>query len=109
MPNYGTYAICPYFVSEDMLSIRCEGIVQENNATNVMRFKNSGMKKTWLKRYCESYQYGKCPYASILESAYDDLGQVRVVTRAKPIEIRAPVRKAKVKDKNIKGQLTFKF
>lgn len=73
MPNYGTYAICPYFVSEDLLSIRCESIVKENNATNVMRFKNTGMKKAWLSRYCETYQYGKCPYAKILEERYQEV------------------------------------
>lgn len=72
MPNYGTYAICPYFQSEDMLSIRCEGIVKENNSTNVMRFKNSGLKKAWLKRYCETYQFGKCPYAKVLENNYQE-------------------------------------
>lgn len=72
MPNYGTYAICPYFVSEDILSIRCESIVQENNATNVMRFKNAGQKKAWLKRYCETYHYCDCPYAKILEERYQE-------------------------------------
>ena len=75
MPNYGTYAICPYFVSEDPLSIRCEGIVKENNATNVMRFKNSGIKKAWLKKYCETHQYSKCPYAIILENKYQEVKQ----------------------------------
>ena len=69
MPNYGTYAICPYFQTEDPLHIKCEGIVQLNKVDTefVMRFSSKEQKKEWLQEYCETYHYGKCPYAIILE------------------------------------------
>lgn len=73
MPNYGTYAICPYFISEDPIRLRCEGIVKENNATNVMYFKNANQKKAWLEKFCETHQYGKCPYAKILNNKYQEV------------------------------------
>ena len=75
MPNYGTYAICPYFMSEDLTGIRCEGIVKENNATTVMRFRNSKAKKAWLDKYCEKREYCNCPYAKILEKKYQEAMQ----------------------------------
>lgn len=113
MTNYGTIAVCPYFVLEDPLRIKCEGIIQLNEAATeyVMRFPSSNQKKEWLKGYCETHQYKNCPYAEILEQAYDDQGKsVRAIAKRR-LELRAPVKRAnkKVKSKGIKGQLTFKF
>lgn len=106
MPNFGTYAICPFYISEDMLTIRCEGIVPENNSTYVMRFKDTRMKKAWLDKYCETYGYCNCPYAAILESSYDDQGQFKIKTR--PSTISAPAKKTSGKKyKNIEGQLSL--
>jgi hypothetical protein len=98
MPNYGTYAICPYFETEDPLHIKCEGIVKLNkvNTEFVMRFPSKDKKKDWLKEYCETYQYGKCPYAAIIENAYDNSGKCRVIhTSPRPVEIVAPIKKLK--------------
>ena len=72
MPNYGTYAICPYFSTEDVLHIKCEGMVQQNSAVNVMKFATLERKKEWLHKYCETYQYGLCPYAAIKDRQYEE-------------------------------------
>jgi len=79
MPNYGTYAICPYFSTEDTTAIKCDGIVElkDIDARNVMRFCNKRSKEAWIGKYCESYQYLECPYAAILEGQYNEAGQKR--------------------------------
>lgn len=76
MPNYGTYAICPYWQSEDPLRIKCEGIIKLNRAHTefVLRFPTKGNKKAWMAEYCESFQYCSCPYASIIEAQIEDQG-----------------------------------
>jgi hypothetical protein len=74
MPNFGTYAICPYFETEDQTAIKCEGIVQLNQVDTVyqLRFPNKTRKKDHLQMYCETYQYGKCPYAAVLNKSYEE-------------------------------------
>lgn len=76
MSNFGTYAICPYFLSEDNITIKCEGVVQLNqtDASYHVKFENKDMKKNWIHNYCESRDYLKCPYAALLESNYDKQG-----------------------------------
>jgi hypothetical protein len=104
MPNYGTYAICPYFCSEDAVTIKCEGIIQFNrvDATYHVRLPNKEMKKAWLRSYCESRNYLSCPYAALMEKCYDDTGKsIRDLIRSTHIKVR--------KSKDIKGQLSLKL
>jgi hypothetical protein len=74
MPNYGTIAICPFFQAEDPLKIKCEGVIQLNKAKTefVMCFPSGARKKEWLSGYCETFQYGLCPYAAVLTKNYEE-------------------------------------
>ncbi len=87
MPNYGTYAICPYFVSEDPTTIKCEGIVKYFQAESLyhIKFPDKECKKYFMKCNCESWEWKNCPYASLLEQSYDDTGNSRTVKK-KPIK-----------------------
>lgn len=121
MPNYGTYAICPYFQSEDPLRIKCEGIIKLNkaNTETVLRFPSSKIKKDWISRYCEAAEYGKCPYAAILNRKYEKIYPTGQISKPEAIKVKpesvAPKnsstvkKKKRPKDKNIKGQMRFEF
>ena len=114
MPNYGTMAVCPFFDTEDAITIKCEGIIQSNqaDATYHFRFANKIKKKEWLQKYCEKHTYLTCPYAALVNSSYDESGKSlrALVKNPSPSYIRAPVQRAKVKkSKDIKGQLSFRF
>ena len=104
MPNYGTYAICPYFQSEDPTTIKCEGIVQliQAEALYHVRFPNKECKKHFMRCYCENNDnWDKCPYAALLESTYDEAGNV---TKAK-VKRRILIRRNPDKKIEIDGQL----
>lgn len=84
MPNYGTYAICPYFTTEDDTVIKCEGIVALDgiDTRTFMRFRSKKNKEQWRGMYCETYQYLKCPYADILDKQFNEAGNYIGLSRA---------------------------
>lgn len=109
MPNYGTYAICPYFSNEDAVTIKCEGVTPLGDADTHyhVRFHDGKEKKKFLHQYCESRDYLKCPYAALLESAYDDSGKC---SKPKVQKVFVKENKSKKsKSKQITGQYSFTF
>jgi hypothetical protein len=102
MPNYGTYAICPYFNTEDPISIKCEGIIKltQGEALYHIKFPDKKCKKHFMRQYCESHCWCNCPYAALLESSYDDTGSIRHTIKRKIIIS---------KSREYEGQLTLKL
>lgn len=68
MPNktINVEALCPFFHTESVKSVTCEGIVGENTVT---RFSYSAQKVTHEKNYCTS-AYDSCPIYKANMSKY---------------------------------------
>lgn len=67
MPNYGTYALCPFFESERDKKIICKGMsCMCKDVLTALEFDSKENKKAWLKKHCETFRYEKCPYYSVL-------------------------------------------
>lgn len=62
--------ICPFFVRESELTITCEGMAV--GAECVQRFSAADGKRAHQTRYCESFQFKKCPWAAMLEKEAEE-------------------------------------
>ena len=68
MANYGTQdVICPYYVNETNREIICEGVI---NNTCSQPFRSQKNKNIFKDKYCNSFNYKKCPYSEMLEQLY---------------------------------------
>ena len=64
---------CPFFRMPKegrKNSIRCEGI--DDAQVMELIFSHTQKKKDWLKKYCNTYSYLKCPYAKLLDEAWKE-------------------------------------
>ena len=67
-------AICPYFLRVNTLKngraiIACEGIVGQTETFNMFRSKKA--MERWSQENCETYRYGKCRIAQMLDMKYE--------------------------------------
>lgn len=66
-------AICPYFLRSTVQANRravvvCEGII--TGTENLVTFRSKRHMESWMGKCCETYDYGKCPVARIIEEKY---------------------------------------
>lgn len=62
--------ICPFYrKTRSTQSIVCEGYYDKQ--TFAVMFQNSGEIKFWLKNYCCTYGYMRCPHAKSICEQYD--------------------------------------
>lgn len=68
MEEYGCQnVICPFFRGYENTKIYCESVVEDaHKIETVHRFQNKYLKQNHAIKYCESYNYEKCAYASYL-------------------------------------------
>lgn len=62
MANSQYYVFCPYYKVEKKESISCEDICRQ--------FGSLEERNGWMKMYCASWEWEKCPYAIDLTEAY---------------------------------------
>lgn len=62
MPQSNHYVICPYFKNEFNKCISCEDVRRS--------FCSHSEKHMWMKMYCDSWEWEKCPYAVDMAEAY---------------------------------------
>ncbi len=60
-------ALCPFFISESVKSITCEGIIGEQNVT---RFNSEQEKKLHQGKYCTKRDYENCEICKVLLEKY---------------------------------------
>jgi hypothetical protein len=66
MNNLAKYVVCPYFRSDQLGKILCEGI--QKNAYIHLVFQNSNDKKPYMQRYCFSMEnYKNCRICDMLD------------------------------------------
>ena len=109
MPNNTRMPICPYFRDEKNLSISCEDVYRD--------FDNLKKKYSWMDTYCDTWDWGQCPYAIDLNEMYEriDKGadmeqeqmkhQIEAMSRelkGKSIKLGKANRRLEAKDKEIR-------
>lgn len=62
MPKYTVYKICPYYIDENKKSISCEDCCRS--------FRSPKAKYKWMNKYCDTWEWEKCPWAIDLTEAY---------------------------------------
>lgn len=64
--------ICPFYKCEDESGIVCEGIVP-HTSIKVIQNKphNKAYKRQYKETYCDTFQYGECPIATVLNQKYE--------------------------------------
>lgn len=67
--NWGGIQMCPFYETQSRVRITCEG-AEENQKTNI-KFENEMQKKAWLGRFCETMDYGLCPYGQMIMRKYE--------------------------------------
>lgn len=65
MPNKVHVPRCPYYLDEQKKTITCEDVYRS--------FDDLNHKWGWMKMYCDSWDWMRCPYAMDLNEAYDRL------------------------------------
>lgn len=66
--NWGTIIMCPFYLSEGDVSIRCEGI--SSDAVQQW-WAHKDAKIAYREAFCETMDYGECPVAQLLEKKYE--------------------------------------
>lgn len=64
---------CPFFRMPKegrKNTIRCEG-VDEIEVTELI-FSHTDKKKRWLKKYCNTFSFLRCPYAKLLDDTWKE-------------------------------------
>lgn len=71
MPSYSDMVICPFYEckSQHNSLITCEGLSVE--VMTVVRFGTKEERDTWMKKYCDTYDYICCPYARVIQEKYE--------------------------------------
>lgn len=66
MPNTtgGARAICPYYVSDDALTVNCAGV---RDAQHVTRFPCKEGKRAYMNQFCETWEYWACPMCDAID------------------------------------------
>lgn len=69
MGVYGEQNIfCPFYKCLDKQQIKCEGFFEKSSvAISAQDLKDI---KNWLKKYCTTNEYKKCPIAKMLDDKY---------------------------------------
>ena len=66
--DYGSADIkCPFYKSETRNAIKCEGVFSE---TCTFNFVNSIKKCEHKEKYCNHFNYPKCPHAKKIKDKY---------------------------------------
>ena len=58
------YVICPFFRSQSNQRIWCEGVIR--GAKIAIDFDKKDLKRIHMRKYCRSFDYVTCPYASVI-------------------------------------------
>lgn len=61
--------ICPFYSDDTRNSIKCEGLFSTSSTQN---FKTSAERNRHIQRYCNTFNYKKCPYAEAMLLKYKD-------------------------------------
>ena len=56
------YTLCPFYIDENKKSISCEDVCRQ--------YSSMDEKNEWMKMYCDSMDWMRCPYAVDLNEAY---------------------------------------
>lgn len=71
MPNYaGGASICPFYSHESDKSITCEGFSDTHKIA--LKFTSKQAKLNWLKDYCMTFDFRRCPLAECLYSTFEE-------------------------------------
>lgn len=64
--NYeSVYVICPFYEKHEGHMLQCEGMV---SMYSTQKFDNKKDMKSYMMKYCNTFNYGLCPYAQALET-----------------------------------------
>ncbi len=65
-------AKCPYYLSESLLRIRCEGAVSDEV---VSVFRTFADKCAFFEKYCSTFRFEHCPMYSMITEAGEGTGE----------------------------------
>jgi hypothetical protein len=69
MPNKGMLARCPFYMSDEKLSVTCEG--PDPGGRIVHAFRSAAQKNGWTQKRCCAFGYSACPiFRAVNEMKY---------------------------------------
>lgn len=72
MTSYSdTDCLCPFYVTNGELEIRCEGVISRTRCNS--KFPNKAAKENHMDRFCRD-DYRRCRLCRTLEEKYDESG-----------------------------------
>jgi hypothetical protein len=63
----GLPPVCPFYRSEGLKTIRCEGII---SGELTHRFDEPESQRAFRSRFCGTFDYPECPHAALLLRKY---------------------------------------